>query len=190
MYIQTEETPNPNALKFLPGEQVMPSGTIYADSAEDSARSPMVETLFKIGNVEAVFLGADFITVTKSDDAKWEIMKPIVLTEIMDFYVQGKSILPVEGSVKEEAPKAAEYDPEDPIIKQLVELIETRVRPAVAQDGGDIIFRNFEADSGVVTLELHGACSGCPSSTATLKDGIENMLKHYVPEVSEVVAVA
>lgn len=191
MYIQTEETPNPNALKFLPGEQVMPSGTIYADSAGDSHRSPMVETLFKIGHVEAVFLGADFITVTKADEAKWEIMKPIILTEIMDFYVQGKSILPVEGGKKkDEAPKAVEYDPEDPIIKQLVELIETRVRPAVAQDGGDIIFRNFDAESGLVTLELHGACSGCPSSTATLKDGIENMLKHYVPEVVSVEAVA
>jgi Fe-S cluster biogenesis protein NfuA len=189
MYIQTEETPNPNALKFLPGEQVMPSGTIYVDHIDDAARSPLAEVLFKIGHVQAVFLGSDFITVTKATEAKWEILKPMILTEIMDFYIQGKSVLPAaSGEIKEAA--AAEYDANDPLIKQIVEIIEQRVRPAVAQDGGDIIFRSFDANSGLVTLELHGACSGCPSSTATLKDGIENMLKHYVPEVTSVEAVA
>lgn len=189
MYIQTEDTPNPNALKFLPGEKVMPSGTIYVDHASDAARSPLAELLFKIGHVEAVFLGADFITVTKAAEAKWEILKPMILMEIMDFYVQGKSVLPTAGT-KEKAAAVAEYDENDPLIKQILELIEHRVRPAVAQDGGDIIFRSFDAATGAVTLELHGACSGCPSSTATLKDGIENMLKHYVPEVTSVEAVA
>lgn len=188
MYIQTEETPNPNALKFLPGEQVMPSGTLYIDHKEDAKRSPLTEILFKIEYVRAVFLGDDFITVTKDPESKWEILKPMILTEIMDFYVQGKSVLPTAEDKKE--PAKIEYDENDPLVKQIVELIETRVRPAVAQDGGDIIFRGFNQDSGLVTLELHGACSGCPSSTATLKDGIENMLKHYVPEVQSVEAVA
>lgn len=189
MYIQTEETPNPNALKFLPGEAVMPTGTMYIDEKEDASRSPLAELLFKIAGVEAIFLGSDFITVTKSADSKWEILKPMVLTEVMDFYVQGKSVLPTkDNKKKEEKPAAPTYDENDPLIKQIVELIDTRVRPAVAMDGGDIIFRGFE--EGTVTLELHGACSGCPSSTATLKDGIENMLKHYVPEVENVEAVA
>ena len=182
MYIQTEETPNPNALKFLPGEKVMPSGTMFIAKKEEASRSPMAAVLFNIPNVEAVFLGDEFITVTKSESARWEILKPMILTEIMDFYVTGKSM---EGEAKVAAPAA---DESDPIIKQIKELIETRVRPAVAQDGGDIIFRNFQ--NGVVELELHGSCSGCPSSTATLKDGIENMLKHYVPEVLSVEAVA
>jgi len=186
MFIQTEETPNPNALKFIPGEVVMPTGTLYIDHKEDAGRSPMAEILFKIAHVEAIFLGTDFITVTKAADAKWEILKPMILTEIMDFYVQGKSVLPSSEGEKKKI--AVEYDENDPLIKQIVELIETRVRPAVAMDGGDIIFRGFA--EGVVTLELHGACSGCPSSTATLKDGIENMLKHYVPEVESVEAVA
>lgn len=182
MYIQTEETPNPNALKFLPGEKVMPTGTLYATSAEDAKRSPLAEVLFKISGVEAVFLGDEFITVTKNKDSRWEILKPMILTEVMDFYVSGKLV--------SEAKKAevAQADESDPLIKQIKELIETRVRPAVAMDGGDIIFRNFI--DGVVQLELHGSCSGCPSSTATLKDGIENMLKHYVPEVLSVEAVA
>lgn len=187
MYIQTEETPNPNALKFLPGEEVMPSGTMYIDHVEDAGRSPLTEKLFKVQNVQAVFLGEDFITVTKNPDGNWEVMKPILLTEIMDFYVSGGSVV---GEAAKVEPEPIEYDENDPLVKQIVELIETRVRPAVAMDGGDIIFRGFESDSGLVQLELHGACSGCPSSTATLKDGIENMLKHYVPEVKTVEAVA
>ena len=182
MYIQTEETPNPNALKFLPGEAVMKTGTIFIAKKEEAARSPLAKTLFGISGVEAVFLGSDFVTVTKNDTSRWEILKPMILTEIMDFYVTGKSI------ENEKAEAVAVVDESDPIVKQIKELIETRVRPAVAQDGGDIIFRNFH--DGIVELELHGSCSGCPSSTATLKDGIENMLKHYVPEVKEVLAVA
>lgn len=183
MYIQTEETPNPNALKFLPGETVAKNGTIFIAKKEEAKRSPLAEVLFNIPNVEAVFLGEDFITVTKSEETRWEILKPMVLTEIMDFYVTGKSADISEAKVASPA-----ADESDPIVRQIKELIETRVRPAVAQDGGDIIFRSFS--DGIVELELHGACSGCPSSTATLKDGIENMLKHYVPEVKEVLAVA
>ncbi len=181
MYIQTEETPNPNALKFIPGEAVLKTGTLFIANRDDAHRSPLAQTLFRIPNVEAVFLGSDFITVTKSEDARWEILKPMILTEIMDFYVSGKQIETAQNveSVEEE---------KDPVIRQIKELIETRVRPAVAQDGGDIIYKGFV--DGVVQLELHGSCSGCPSSTATLKDGIENMLKHYIPEVQSVEAVA
>ncbi len=182
MYIQTEETPNPNALKFLPGEAVMPTGTMFIAKKEEANRSPLAATLFQISGVEAVFLGSDFVTVTKNESSRWEILKPMILTEIMDFYVTGKAM------TSESKPAAPQIDDSDPLVKQIKELIETRVRPAVAQDGGDIVFRSFH--EGIVELELHGSCSGCPSSTATLKDGIENMLKHYVPEVKEVLAVA
>lgn len=185
MYIQTEETPNPNALKFLPGEIVAKNGTIFIAKKEDAARSPLAKQLFEIAGVEAVFLGEDFITVTKNEASRWEILKPMILTEVMDYYVTGAAIAEPQAENK---PAAPSLDESDPLVKQIRELIDTRVRPAVAQDGGDIIFRNFH--DGVVELELHGSCSGCPSSTATLKDGIENMLKHYVPEVKEVLAVA
>ena len=186
MYIQTEETPNPNAIKFIPGEKVSQNGTVYIANAADSARNPLAEVLFKISGVEAVFLGDDFITVTKNDTSRWEILKPMVLTEIMDFYISGQ----VASTSQPAAPShnQQDYDDNDPVVKQIRELLDTRVRPAVALDGGDIIFKNFR--EGVVELELHGSCSGCPSSTATLKDGIENMLKHYIPEVKEVIAAA
>ncbi len=188
MYIQTEETPNPNALKFLPGEKVSESGTIYIANAADAGRSPLAEVLFKIAGVEAVFLGDDFITVTKNSEYRWEILKPMILTEVMDFYVSGKGITIGFANPASTNFDQQEFDENDPVVKQIRELLDTRVRPAVAMDGGDIIFRNFR--EGIVELELHGACSGCPSSTATLKDGIENMLKHYIPEVKEVQAVA
>jgi len=182
MYIQTEETPNPNALKFLPGKTVLKTGTIFISNKEDAIRSPLARKLFNIAHVEAVFLGSDFITVTKAEQARWEILKPMILTEVMDYYVTGEVL------ESEDKKPEVTYDDSDPIIKQIVELIETRVRPAVAMDGGDIIFKGF--NQGIVQLELHGSCSGCPSSSATLKDGIENMLKHYVPEVVAVEAVA
>jgi len=185
MYIQTEETPNPNALKFLPGEKVSENGTIYAASKADSGKSPLIEVLFQIAGVEAVFLGDDFVTVTKNEESRWEILKPMILTEIMDFYISGKTVAPAAVAAIN-VPE--DYDENDPLIKQIKELLDSRVRPAVAMDGGDIIFKNFK--EGTVWLELHGSCSGCPSSTATLKDGIENMLKHYIPEVKEVQAVA
>lgn len=180
MFIQTEATPNPQTLKFIPGVAVMPSGTAFYTSAEDAKPSPLARTLFDIDGVTAVFLAADFITITKRDDDHWEALKPIVLTCIMDHFVAGKLVITDQQSV-------ISQEDESELVKQIRELIDTRVRPAVAQDGGDIIFKGFV--DGIVQLELHGACSGCPSSTATLKNGIENMLKHYVPEVIAVEAV-
>ncbi len=182
MFIQTEATPNPLTLKFIPGVEVMPSGTLFFTSREAAKQSPLAYALFDVQDVCAVFLSGDFISITKSENADWEVLKPQLLTTIMDHLTTGKPVL--AEAKKSDAP--AEEDSE--IAAQIRELIDTRVRPAVAQDGGDIIFKSFE--DGIVKLELHGACSGCPSSTATLKQGIENMLKHYVPEVIAVEAVA
>lgn len=180
MFIQTEATPNPNTLKFLPGREVMGAGTAFFTSAESAAPSPLALALFGIEGVAAVFLGADFITVSRREGVEWETLKAPLLTAIMDHFVAGKPVM-------REAAQDASSEDESELVKQIRELIDTRVRPAVAQDGGDIIFRSFH--DGIVQLELHGACSGCPSSTATLKNGIENMLKHYVPEVIAVEAV-
>lgn len=180
MFIQTESTPNPQTLKFLPGRQVMPSGTAFYTDKTQATPSPLALALFAVPEVTAVFLGADFITVTKQENAAWDVLKPALLTAIMEHFVAGRPV--VQG-----ADAAADTTDADPIIQQIKELIETRVRPAVAQDGGDIIYKGFH--DGIVQLELHGACSGCPSSTMTLKNGIENMLKHYVPEVVAVEAV-
>lgn len=182
MFIQTEATPNPLTMKFMPGVTVMESDTVFYTSADKAKDSPLATALFKIADVTAVFFGSDFITITKNEASHWEALKPVILTSIMDHFVSGK---PVISSTKAAQAGSAE---ESDLVKQIRELIDTRVRPAVAQDGGDIIFRGFE--DGIVQLELHGACSGCPSSTATLKNGIENMLKHYVPEVVAVEAVA
>jgi Fe-S cluster biogenesis protein NfuA len=182
MFIQTEPTPNPLTLKFIPGVTVLESGTAFFTRKEDAEVSPLAATLFDIEGVTGVFLGSDFITITKDEASHWEALKPILLTTIMDHFVAGK---PVILSTQKEA---ASDENDSDIVKQIKELIETRVRPAVAQDGGDIIYRGFE--DGIVKLELHGSCSGCPSSTITLKNGIENMLKHYVPEVVAVEAVA
>lgn len=184
MFIQTESTPNPNTLKFLPEEPVHPSGTAFYVNKEDAAPSPLAQRIFEVEDVRAVFLASDFITVTKADTAGWDVLKPLLLSAMMDHYVSGRPvILPTQPT---SSPSPSDI-PDSEVVAQIKELIETRVRPAVAQDGGDIIFHAFK--DGVVELELHGACSGCPSSTATLKQGIENMLKHYVPEVLEVVAV-
>ncbi len=181
MFIQTESTPNPLTLKFIPGVPVMQSGTLFVTKSEDAKNSPLAETLFRIAGVTAVFLGSDFITVTKHADESWETLKPLLLTSIMDHFVAGKPV------VLAAAATGVSSEEDSELVRQIKELIETRVRPAVAQDGGDIIFRGFH--DGIVSLELHGACSGCPSSTVTLKNGIENMLKHYVPEVVAVEAV-
>lgn len=181
MFIQTEATPNPLTLKFIPGVTVLPSGTRFMTSPEDAKLSPLAEALFAIDQVKAVFLGLDFITVTRSDSISWEALKPMVLTAIMDHFVTGKPVL-IETKADTQT-----YENDSEIVQQIRELIDTRVRPAVAQDGGDIIFRGFE--DGIVQLELHGSCSGCPSSTVTLKNGIETMLKHYIPEVVAVEAV-
>jgi Fe-S cluster biogenesis protein NfuA len=180
MFIQTEETPNPATLKFLPGREVVASGSVDFASRETAGRSPLADRLFKVDGVERVFLGQDFVTVTKSGAKDWAVMKPALLGVIMEHFVSGQPVLLAEGA----ASPAGEEGEEDEIVAQIKDLLETRVRPAVAQDGGDIIFHSFE--DGVVYLHMQGSCSGCPSSTATLKMGIENMLRHYVPEVVEV----
>lgn len=178
MFIQTEPTPNPATLKFLPGQPVMEKGTADFRTAGEGKNSPLAKGLFAVDGVRAVFLGTDFITVTKDDTRDWQALKPHVLAAIMDHYLSG---LP---AVTATAEKKQDVSGESDVVKQIRELIEERVRPAVAQDGGDITFDRFE--DGVVYLELRGSCAGCPSSTATLKSGIENMLRHYIPEVTEV----
>ncbi|MBX6321259.1 MAG: NifU family protein [Rhodospirillaceae bacterium] len=186
MFIQTEQTPNPASLKFLPGRSVLEDGTANFTSPEAAERSPLARRLFEIDGVEGVFLGSDFVTVTKAPDREWYVMKPAILGAIMEHFTSGEPALRDGGDGP--AQEEGQYDPEDAeVVAQIRELLDTRVRPAVAQDGGDIIFRGFQR--GVVYLNMHGACSGCPSSLATLKMGIENMLRHYVPEVVEVRAV-
>jgi Fe-S cluster biogenesis protein NfuA len=182
MFIQTEQTPNPATLKFLPGRTVMEAGTAnFTDLASAAARSPLAERLFGLSEVSGIFLGSDFITVTKSGDSDWFRLKPAVLAAIMEHFTAG---LPVVTGTQETAASETE---DNEVVAAIKELLETRVRPAVAQDGGDIIFEDFE--DGIVYLHMQGSCSGCPSSTATLKAGIENMLRHYIPEVVEVRAV-
>jgi Fe-S cluster biogenesis protein NfuA len=183
MFIQTEQTPNPATLKFLPGRTVMPAGTADFPEASSAARSPLARRLFEVDGVTGVFLGADFVTVTKAPDKEWYLLKPGILGAIMEHFTSGDSVVVDEGPASQAAPG----EEDDEIVAQIKELLDTRVRPAVAQDGGDIIFHGFE--NGVVYLHMQGACSGCPSSTATLKAGIENMLRHYIPEVVEVRAV-
>jgi Fe-S cluster biogenesis protein NfuA len=184
MFIQTEQTPNPATLKFLPGCAVMNSGTANFTDSSTASRSPLAERLFALPEVTGVFLGADFITVTKAGESDWHQLKPAVLAAIMEHFTAGRPVILAEAAT--EANAAAGED-EDEVVTQIKELLETRVRPAVAMDGGDIIFQDFE--DGVVYLHMQGSCSGCPSSTATLKAGIENMLRHYIPEVREVCAV-
>ncbi|MBT3660543.1 MAG: NifU family protein [Rhodospirillaceae bacterium] len=182
MFIQTESTPNPATLKFLPGQAVMEQGTANFAAPDEAGPSPLAGSLFTTEGVIGVFLGADFITVTKSADKEWEVMKPLILGAIMEHFQSGRPAM--EGAVDEATPSDGD---EGEIVGQIRELIDTRVRPAVAQDGGDIVYKGFE--DGIVYLHMQGACAGCPSSTATLKHGIENMLKYYVPEVQEVRAV-
>ncbi len=182
MFIQTETTPNPQTLKFLPGKVVMEEGTAFFQNIEDSANSPFAKRLFEVDGVDGVFFGSDFITITKNETIDWQVMKPLLLNSIMDHFNSGdKTINKIEN--KDNASlKTDQNDTE--VVKQIKELLDTRVRPAVAMDGGDIVYNSFK--DGIVYLHMQGACSGCPSSTATLKMGIENMLKHYVPEVQEV----
>jgi len=178
MFIQTEPTPNPATLKFLPGRAVMESGTANFTEAAAAKSSPLAESLFALEGVTGVYLGADFITVSKAEGLDWLRLKPVVLAAIMDHFTSGRPVM--SGAV----PAESGGEEDDEVVSQIKELLETRVRPAVAQDGGDIIFHSFE--DGVVYLHMQGSCSGCPSSTATLKAGIENMLRHYIPEVQEV----
>jgi len=179
MFIETEGTPNPATLKFLPGRYVMGASTADFASAASAGRSPLATALFELPGVARVFLGGDFITVTKTDEGTWQGLKPQVLAVIMDHFVAERPV--IEGA-DDTAEIGEDVSPEDEeIVAQIKELLDTRVRPAVAGDGGDIVFRGYR--DGVVRLHMQGACSGCPSSRATLKHGIENMLRHYVPEV-------
>lgn len=179
MFIQTEETPNPATLKFLPGRDVLGKGTADFASPDTAGVSPLAQRLFAVEGVARVFLGADFVTVTKDEGRDWYLLKPSILGAIMEHFAAGRPVL-TEAVADDNA--VAEDD--DEIVAQIKELLDLRVRPAVAQDGGDITFHGF--DKGVVYLAMKGACAGCPSSTATLKAGIENMLRHYIPEVVEV----
>ncbi|MBT0669477.1 NifU family protein [Novosphingobium profundi] len=190
MFIETETTPNPATLKFLPGREVMPAGTREFTSPEDATVSPLAEALFDLGDVVGVFFGQSFISVTAAPGAEWSGLKPQVVSILLDHFVsQAPLFAGTNGNGIAVPPEDEDVDyGEDPadadIVAQIRDLIETRVRPAVANDGGDIVYRGFR--EGVVYLSMQGACSGCPSSTATLKHGIESLLKHYVPEVSEV----
>ncbi|MCR9114016.1 MAG: NifU family protein [Rhodobacteraceae bacterium] len=181
MFIQTESTPNPATLKFLPGQTVLEAGTADFPSAEGAENSPLAERIFKVQGVSGVFLGNDFVTVTKTEETEWDHVKPAILGAIMEHFTSGQPVMLGEVA----ASGHAEHDGENSeIVGQIKELLDTRVRPAVAQDGGDITFHGFER--GVVYLHMQGACAGCPSSTITLKMGIENLLRHYIPEVTEV----
>jgi Fe-S cluster biogenesis protein NfuA len=187
MFIRTESTPNPATLKFLPGREVMGESAVADFPTRDSAgRSPLAAALFAVPEVTRVFFGSDFISVTKGD-GDWKHIKPAILGVIMEHFTRG---LPLMSEGAEEVEDTAEYGEGDPeIVAQIKDLIDTRVRPAVAQDGGDIIFKGFDGGSGIVYLHMRGSCAGCPSSTMTLRNGIENMLRHYVPEVSAVESV-
>jgi Fe-S cluster biogenesis protein NfuA len=180
MFIETEGTPNPATLKFLPGRDVMGAGTADFAAPAAAERSPLAAAIFNLPGVARVFLGGDFITVTKTEATAWQALKPQVLGAIMEHFVAGRPV--IEGA---DAEADEDVSPEDAeIVAQIKELLDTRVRPAVAGDGGDIVFRGYR--DGIVKLHMQGACSGCPSSSATLKHGIENMLRHYVPEVQRV----
>ena len=186
MFIQTEDTPNPAALKFLPGKAVLETGVADFTSREAAQRSPLARLLFEIDGVAGVFLGSDFITVTKVADKSWQVLKPMVLGAVMDHFTSGTAVM--ESGEADAGDEFSDEGADGEIIAQIKELIDTRVRPGVAQDGGDIIYKGFK--NGTVYLSLRGSCAGCPSSTMTLKMGIENMLKHYVPEVLQVEAMA
>ena len=186
MFIQTESTPNPATLKFLPGQSVMEIGTADFPSTESASARPLAERLFAVDGTEGVFLGADFVTITKAEAVDWDHIKPALLGAIMEHFQSGAPVI-LDGQKMVAA--TGDYEAADePIVVQIKELLDTRVRPAVAQDGGDITFHGF--DRGVVYLHMQGACAGCPSSTLTLKMGIENLLRHYIPEVVEVRPVA
>jgi len=183
MFIQTEATPNPATLKFLPGRSVLETGTLDLRSRDEAAQSPLAERLFAVDGVRGVFFGSDFIAVTKDDHAEWQHLKPMILGGIMEHFMSGAPLL------NSASPEPAEVDEffdtaDAETVATIKELIETRVRPAVASDGGDITFKGFK--DGVVYLNMKGACSGCPSSTATLRHGIQNLLRHFLPDVTEV----
>ncbi len=179
MFVQTEVTPNPNSLKFLPGKKVSNSGP-YEITNKDDVQNELVRNILSINGVEGIFLGQDFISVNKSDNVKWEEIKHIVISLINDFYADGKEFV-IDKNIKEENLDLNEIE------SKIVKILEEKIRPAVARDGGDIKFKEFK--DGVVKVQLQGSCSGCPSSTMTLKQGVQNLLCHYLPEVKEVVAI-
>ena len=191
MQIETEPTPNPETLKFLPGQPVTgPTGPYDFTAFEEAGISPLARALFKVSGIIRVFLGRDFITLTKEPDSDWAHVRPMAMAAIMDHFMAGLPAVETSGAAEQDIGGSADdYEGEAAeIVSEIIELIETRVRPAVAQDGGDIVFYRFEEETGVVHLAMRGACAGCPSSTYTLKQGIENMLRAYVPEVTAVEA--
>ena len=179
MFVQTEVTPNPNSLKFLPGKKVSNSGP-YEITSNDNIQNELVRNILSINGVEGIFLGEDFISVNKNGNVKWEEIKHIVISLINDFYIDGKEFV-IDQNIKEENSDLSEIE------EKIVKILEQKIRPAVAKDGGDIKFKEFK--DGVVKVQLQGSCSGCPSSTMTLKQGVQNLLCHYLPEVKEVVAI-
>ena len=189
MFTRTEETPNPLTLKFIPGREVMTDGVREFATLEEAAESPLAEALFDVEGVSRVFFGPDFLTVTKgSDEVDWRSIRASILAAIMDHYASGEPLFvgqPPQGGGSGHAEEVYEGEAAQ-IVAEIKDLLDTRIRPAVAQDGGDILFSRYEPDTGIVWLHMRGACAGCPSSTATLKAGVENMLRHYVPEVSRV----
>lgn len=184
MFIQTEDTPNPSVMKFLPGRELLASGTREFRDESDAMASPLAVDLFDIPGVTRVFYGTDFVTVTKDGDYEWPHLKAPILAAIMDHFTSGAPLFSITTA---EAVSETVYEGETAaIVAEIKDLLDSKVRPAVAQDGGDILFSRFEADTGVVWLHMRGACAGCPSSAATLKSGVENMLRHYIPEVTRV----
>lgn len=185
MFIQTERTPNPATLKFLPGREVMGAGgTADFRDAKAADASPLAAALFALGEVEGVFFGSDFITVTKAEAADWQALKPRILGTIMEHFTAGAPLIKEGARLEAPAEQPAEDEADGEIVSQIKALLDEKVRPAVAQDGGDIIYHGYK--DGIVYLHMQGACSGCPSSTMTLKQGIENLLRYYIPEVTEV----
>ena len=183
MFIQVEETPNPATLKFLPGETVMEEGTAEFTDKDDAARSPLARAIFELPGVSRVFFGDDFISVTKTDEKQWMLLKPRVLGAVMEHFSNKQPLFTGDGAQTANV-QDDDGEPDDEITRQIKEILDTRVRPSVAMDGGDIVFQRFE--DGVLYLKMQGACAGCPSSTMTLKSGIENMMRHFIPEVEEV----
>lgn len=181
MFIQTEPTPNPNALKFLPGREVAPDGVIEFRTIDEAAASPLAEGLFQLEGVEGVLLGADYVSVSRAADGPdWSEMKAPILAALMDHFTSGRPVL-IEG-----AGDVADAEPDSEVVAEIKALLDSRVRPAVAQDGGDILFDAFDEETGVLSLRMRGACAGCPSSAMTLKAGVEQMMRYYIPEVTRV----
>uniref|UniRef100_A0A7S0L6L9 Scaffold protein Nfu/NifU N-terminal domain-containing protein n=1 Tax=Coccolithus braarudii TaxID=221442 RepID=A0A7S0L6L9_9EUKA len=187
MFIQTESTPNPDSLKFLPGKSVLAEGTRDFRSLRESQVSPLARKLFQTEGVVGVYLASEFVTVSKDTDADWLTLKPQVFASIMDFYATGEPVLSEGGDAEVDSLVITDDDSE--VVQMIKELLEMRIRPSVQEDGGDIVYKGFNEDDGIVWLQMQGSCAGCPSSSVTLKAGIENMLMHYIPEVREVKAI-